>query len=190
MFLLFPCECEILLYLKDESTSSFYCQATREHTFQLLSFDSKNISHHHSDYLFMISWISLAIDSPFDLDIKCNTNESSYSEDVILIVEYLDRRIAMIRQIMTGILIRYIIEMPSMEILILPKENKIDCATNKKIENTKGGIMLFPYISTDLTFLRSIYISEINGIFEITRLSFEILILECILRPLRQTAPK
>jgi hypothetical protein len=117
----------------------------------------------------MISWISLAIDSPFDLDIKCNTNESSYSEDVILIVEYLDRRIAMIRQIMTGILIRYIIEMPSMEILILPKENKIDCATNKKIENTKGGIMLFPYISTDLTFLRSRYISEINGIFEITR---------------------
>jgi len=92
----------------------------------------------------MISWISLAVDSPFDLDIKCNTNESSYSEDVIFIVEYFDRRIAMIRKIMTGILIRYIIEMPSMEIPILPKENKIDCAANKKIENTKGGITLFP----------------------------------------------
>ena len=92
----------------------------------------------------MILLISLAVDSPFDLDIKCNTSELSYSEDVIFIVEYFDRRIALIRQIMTGMLIRNIIEMPSMAKSILPKENKIDCAANKKIENTKGGITLFP----------------------------------------------
>jgi len=74
----------------------------------------------------MILWISLAVDSPFDLDIKCNTIESSYPEENILIVEYFDRRIAMMRQSMTGILIRNIIEIPSMVVFILPKKNKID----------------------------------------------------------------
>jgi hypothetical protein len=74
----------------------------------------------------MILWISLAVDSPFDFDIKCNTSESSYSEENIFIVEYFDRRIAIVRQNMTGILIRNIIEIPSMVVFILPKKNKID----------------------------------------------------------------
>jgi hypothetical protein len=73
----------------------------------------------------MILWISLVVNAPFDLGIKCKTTESSCSEDDILIVEYFDRRIAMIRQSMTGILIRNIIEIPSMAMLILPKKTKL-----------------------------------------------------------------
>ncbi|MFC1505963.1 hypothetical protein ACFLQ6_02715 [Thermoproteota archaeon] len=74
----------------------------------------------------MILWISLVVVSPFDLDMKWNTSELSCSEDDIFIVVYFDRRIAMMRQSMTGILIRNIIEIPSIVAFILPKKNKND----------------------------------------------------------------